>query len=280
LKTLSSDKFLGRKIATQGSKLTQQYIKNTLVSDGVTAFENNYIHPFTKVELFTKINGANVIGIIKGSKYPKKYLVLSAHFDHLGGKGNNIYNGTDDNASGTAALLIFAKKIQAAPLDHSVIVLFTDGEEAGLYGSKAFVKQNKNLLANIKLNINIDMISGYKQTRSLHYIDKGLSTLIGKEAYQNFKRYKTAAIKIKSGFKQTGRVSLMVGRKSSYISASDHGIFNKKRIPFVYYGVGVHPNYHTKKDDFAHANLDFFIKATDFIYQNLLFFDQVMQHKN
>jgi len=277
LKKLSSDQFAGRKIDSKGSKLAQQYIKQSLVNSGVLPFSGNYYHAFRKQKNFNRVDGTNIIGVVKGSKYPNSFIVLSAHYDHLGVKGGAIFNGTDDNASGVAALLAFAEKIQQHPLKHTVIFLFTDGEESGLYGSKAFVAQNKKLLKSIKLNINLDMLSGYSNTRTLHYIEKGLTTLIGTQNYQNFKNNADAAIKIKSRFRQAGSAGLFASNKINYVAASDQSSFHRAKIPFIYYGVGVHPNYHTKNDDFAHANIAFYINACHFIYNKIIFIDQFFQ---
>jgi len=274
-KALSADVFSGRKIATQGNIKAQNYIKSTLANAYVRPFNRYYLHPFTKKRVFSSISGTNVIGLVEGTTFKNDYIVLSAHFDHLGTKGSIIYNGADDNASGTAALLAFAKKIQVTPLKHSVILLFTDGEEAGLYGSKAFIEQQKNLLPHIKVNINLDMIAGAKQTNSLHYIEKRLNKILSVTAYNNFK-YSTPStnIKIKRGFKQLGKTNLASGSKINYISASDHGSFNRIKIPFVYYGVGTHINYHTKHDDFTHANLRLYVNAYKFIESKIIFLDQ------
>jgi len=274
LKTLSSDQFLGRKIDSKGNKQAQIYIRNSLKNSGVSPFQSNYFHPFVKQKSFGQIKGTNIIGVVQGVKYPNKYIVLSAHFDHLGVKGGEIYNGTDDNASGTAALLYFAEKIQQQPLNHSVIFLFTDGEESGLYGSKAFIKQQQDFLAKISLNINIDMISGYSRTRTLHYIEKNLLNLLGQQHYQLFKQQNDVKLKTRIGFRQVNKGSLFMGHKINYTKASDQYAFYKAKIPFIYYGVGEHPNYHSPNDDFAHANLAFFMKASDFILQKILFIDQ------
>ena len=277
LKTLSSDLFAGRKIGSQGNKLAQQYIKQSLVNSGVLPFSGNYYHAFRKQKNFNHVDGTNIIGVVKGSEYLDSFIVLSAHYDHLGVKGGAIFNGTDDNASGVAALFSFAEKIQQHPLKHTVIFLFTDGEESGLYGSKAFVAQNKKLLKSIKLNINLDMLSGYSNTRTLHYIEKGLTTLIGAQNYQNFKNNVGATIKIKSRFRQAGSAGLFASNKINYVAASDQSSFHRAKIPFIYYGVGVHPHYHTKNDDFAHANIAFYVNACHFIYNKIIFIDQSFQ---
>jgi len=213
--------------------------------------------------------------MVQGTTYKSEYIILSAHFDHLGIKGKSIYNGADDNASGTAALLALAKKIQQKPFQHSIIFLFTDGEESGLYGSKAFINQEKDLLTHIKVNINLDMIAGADQTSSLHYIEKRIKNIISTEAYEKFSRPdKTINLKIKRGFHQFNKSNLVGTRNINYISASDHSSFYRAKVPFVYYGVGTHINYHTKNDDFAHANIKLYLNAFSFIENQIIFLDR------
>ncbi len=103
----------------------------------------------------------NVIGYIKGSKYPDKYFVFTAHYDHLGMMGNQTYYpGANDNASGTAMILDLARHyslLENQP-EHSVVFILLSGEEAGLYGSKYFVENPLFPLEDIKLVVNLDMI--------------------------------------------------------------------------------------------------------------------------
>lgn len=274
-KDLSSNSFEGRKIGSQGNIKAQVYIKSALLNLHVKPFKQKYLHSFSKQKLFTNITGTNVIGLVEGTTFKDKYIVLSAHYDHLGIKGHVIYNGADDNASGTAALLALAKKIKINPLKHSVIFLFTDGEESGLYGSKEFINNEKKLLAHLRININLDMIAGAQQTKTLHYIEKRLKNIVSEQAYKKFKNSNKAInIKIKRGFHQLGKTGLASGSRINYVSASDHGSFNRAKIPFVYYGVGTHINYHTKNDDFDHANIKFFLSAFNFIENKIFFLDR------
>lgn len=269
---LSSDNLQGRKVGTHGSKLTQDYLVAQLLKEKIKPFGKGYLAPFSIDGVFNAIQGNNVIGLVPGTKYPDKYIVLSAHFDHLGGQGSRIYNGADDNASGTSALLHYAKLLKQSPLRYSVILLFTDGEEANLKGANAFVHQNSNLLTKIILNINIDMIAGNKKTKRLHYISRDLETLLNDEQVTAYlKQQQQAPVKIKKGFKQRGRT---LYNKISWKTASDHGAFYQKKIPFIYFGVGTHCNYHKVSDIYDNINHQFFIKAVDAIYQQIIFLDR------
>jgi len=262
----------GRKFGSSEITKAQNYIISSLINSNVQPFQDKFRHSF-KHKTFTSQNeGNNIIGIVKGTKFPDQYIVLSAHYDHLGKKGAKIYNGADDNASGTAAVLAFGQAIAKKPLKYSVIFLFTDGEEINLLGAKAFISQQEKLLSQIRLNINIDMIAGSQNTRKLHYIENRLEKILPQQQLKDFSALLSgSAIKIKRGFK---REFYKANRATNWNNASDHGSFNRKHIPFVFFGVGEHKNYHTTHDEFDNVNLPFFIQACQSIFNYLTFFDK------
>lgn len=261
----------GRKLASDGNKRAQDYIISSLANNNVPPFQNKYRHAFHHKSFLSVKAGTNIVSVVTGTDFPQKFIVLSAHYDHLGKKGSKIYNGADDNASGTAALLSFAQAIVNKPLKHSVIFLFTDGEEVNLLGAKAFVRQQKLLLPQIILNINVDMIAGSKRTKRLHYLDNKLDTILSNKVDILKSVSQSSSISVKKGFR--GK-SYRSNSNTSWISASDHAAFYRHLIPFIYFGVGEHVNYHTTDDDFQHTNLSFFIEASQTIYQFLQLIDE------
>ena len=272
LAVLSSDNMAGRRFSSAESIIAQNYLISSLIKSDVQPFKKQYIHPFTHVSFFSEKSGKNIIGYVKGTSFPDQYIILSAHYDHLGKKGSKIYNGADDNASGTAALLTFADKITKSPLKHSILFLFTDGEEVNLLGSKAFISQQKQLLPQIKLNINIDMIAGSKHTKQLHFIDNRLDQILSTNSINQLRQLPSSSmIKLKRGFKRNNNI---VNSRINWTSASDHGPFNSEHIPFIYFGVGMHGNYHTTHDDFDSVNLEFYVQACQSIFEHLYFFDE------
>lgn len=278
---LASDNMAGRKFATAQSITAQNYIISSLLKSNVQPFQNKFHHRFKHKSLFSTKEGSNIIGYVKGVSVPNQFIVLSAHYDHLGKKGAHIYNGADDNASGVAALLVFGEVIAKNPLRHSVIFLFTDAEEVNLLGAKAFIHQQKLMLAQIRLNINIDMIAGSKNTSTLHFIENRLEKILPKNKINPLTVLASnSTIKIKRGFKRKNYKSL---NRVNWTNASDHGPFNRNKIPFIYFGVGEHKNYHTPRDDFEHVNLEFYQQACHLIFQYLNFFDEniiVLENNN
>ncbi len=277
LKVLSSDDFSGRKLGSQGNEKSRRYIINVLKNDHVNTFAPDYRHKFVHHSWQSTTIGQNIIAVVEGTKFSEKYIVLTAHFDHLGIKGGKIYNGADDNASGTATLLSLAKQIAIKPLRYSVIFLFTDGEEVNLLGAKSFVNDYAELIPKIKLNINLDMIAGNQQTKTLHYISKNIDSLLNEGEIQSLKNFfHHNKLKIKQGFNSVNKRSGKNLGRNGWIRASDHGVFHRKKIPFIYFGVGTHQNYHTHQDTFERVNLAFYLSASQLIYQQIRFIDLYM----
>ena len=155
---LSSDELEGRKSGTQGIELAAQYIEKEFETIGLKTFNSdNYRQNFESRGL----NLFNVIGLLEGKEKPNEYIVISAHYDHIGInndlEGDNIFNGANDNASGTTAVLSLAKHYKELDSNSRSIlfVLFT-AEEMGLIGSRYFgEKINPD---SIIAGINIEMI--------------------------------------------------------------------------------------------------------------------------
>jgi len=280
LKILSSDSFTGRKFASQGGIQSQNYLVSTLEGLAIPSFQHQYRHSFEQSGLFQSKVGTNIIAYVPGTHNIDEYIILTAHYDHLGTKRNKVFNGADDNASGTAALLDYAKRLKRQPLKYSVILLFTDGEEVDLLGAKAFITQQQSLLSQFKLNINLDMIAGSKRTKRLRFIRQDLATILSPLELEGFNQLQidlktSSAARLTSGFRNVRGAGSSISR-TNWRMASDHGVFSKAGIPFLYFGVGPHKNYHTEFDDFDHINSLLFLSATDIIFQQLSFLDNAM----
>jgi len=126
----------------------------------------------------------NVVAKITGTKYPNEYVLFSAHWDHLGigkpdAKGDSIYNGAADNASGTAALLQIARVFKSLPEkpERTVIFLSVTAEEQGLLGSAYYAQHPIYPLSTTVADLNIDVLNTYGPTKDITYSGKGQSTL-------------------------------------------------------------------------------------------------------
>lgn len=254
IKTLSSDKFEGRKTGTDGNKKAQDYIISQFKSLNVKPFGSKFRHDFQFKQRDVIYNATNILGIVKGTEFPNAYIVLSAHFDHLGmSEDGEIYNGADDDASGVAALFAFAELLKKNPPKHSVILAAFDAEEMGLQGAKYFVGKMKT--SNIVANLNMDMIS--RSSKNELYVvgsryTKGLKTLI-------------------ENFKNPTDTKLLVGHdgsdnKEDWTFASDHGPFHRADFPFLYFGNEDHAAYHKPTDDFEYITPEFYKNSVSIIY--------------
>lgn len=275
LKVFSSDEFYGRKTNSDAIFLARNFIVDKLTKGKVNPFNLSYLQPFTYPLTFDSA-GVNVVASVLGTKYPNEFIVLSAHYDHLGTIGEQIYNGADDNASGVIALLHIAEKIKQKPLQHSVIFVFIDAEEVGLEGSKAFISHNAVLIPHFKVNINLDMIAGDLKTKSLRYITHGFKTLLSPQAYNEWLFLPNKlSINLIKGF--TLKSKYLSSSKSYWLYKSDHGAFYQAGIPFIYFGVNPHANYHTFDDDFKHVNKTFYVEAVTNIYTYIRSLDSIMK---
>tara|TARA_R110002049_G_scaffold70608_3_gene182358 strand:+ start:10205 stop:11116 length:912 start_codon:yes stop_codon:yes gene_type:complete len=254
LKILSSDLYEGRRTGTKGAERARKYIINEFYKLGVLKINETYQQPFSFIYHGNQYAGTNVIGLIEGNTFPNKYIVISAHYDHEGIKNGEIYNGADDNASGLSALFAFAEYFKKHPPKHSIILAAFDGEELGLQGSKYFVNNPPVNIKNIKLNVNLDMIS-----RS----DKHELFVAGTGYNKSLKQ-------IISNMKQPCNLKILTGHDGydgleNWTYSSDHANFYKKGIPFLYFGVEDHKDYHEPTDDFENIHPKFYVEAVNSI---------------
>ena len=182
---------------------------------------------------------------------------MGAHYDHLGIKDGVIFNGADDNASGTSALLVLSKYFSKNPPNHSIIFAAFDAEEIGLHGSKYFVKSPPIPLSNIILDINFDMIS--RNPNNEIYV-------VGTYHYPQFKELIANTAQEMPLMVSYGHDDPNDRTKDNWMESSDNGPFFKKGIPNITFSEEDHPDYHKSTDDFEFINPVF--------YQNVLLFVQ------
>jgi hypothetical protein len=146
---LASDAMLGRGFGSPEGRRASLYVRDQFAEAGVEPFVEGYFQEFSHRTSVLNITGYNVAGIIRGSdpELKDEYIILGAHYDHVGwelqGEDTVVYNGADDNASGTASIIEAGSILagQKEMLGRSVLLVAFDGEESGLNGSRAFVKR-------------------------------------------------------------------------------------------------------------------------------------------
>ncbi|HEY4788179.1 MAG TPA: M20/M25/M40 family metallo-hydrolase [Bacteroidales bacterium] len=187
----------------------------------------------------TPVKSCNVLGFMPGTdqKLKNEILVIGAHYDHVGfmkqhKEGENyIFNGADDNASGTSGLLAVAEAFAKAKTKRSILFIAFSAEEKGLFGSRAYVQDPLFPLKNTVAMINMDMI-GRGHPDTLHLEAGALSPDLTKIAQEENKEVK---FKI--------QVDGM-----EFLDRSDQSSFYHKNIPFIMFFAGLHNDYHTVRD--------------------------------
>ncbi len=264
-KTLASDAFKGR--ATGNNKEAQNLITNYFNRIGLYKLTDNYSIPFTFIDEDTKKEreGINIVGYVKGKINPDKYIVIGAHYDHIGIINDTIYNGADDNASGTSALLFLANYFSKNKPKHSIVFAAFDAEELGLHGSKAFVDKPYIPLKDIKLNINFDMIS--RNPANEIYV-------VGTYPFPQFKSTIATVAKTSSLNVSYGHDNPNDKIKDYWMHSSDNAPFFEKGIPNITFSEEDHPGYHKATDDYDVTNHDFYIDVVKLINAFILSIDE------
>lgn len=257
LKELAADKYEGRNIGEKGNALARAYVIEQFEAIGLRPIDSTYVSAFTFWSRFKRrrYDGKNIVGWIKGCQYPERYIVVSAHYDHVGIKNGRIYNGADDNASGTCALVELADYFIQYPPQHSIIIVAFDAEEVGLQGAKCFVDEPPVPKDSIILNLNMDMISRN---------DSSTINICGTHHYPFLKPIcrqvtDTSALNVTYGHDGSKKW------EQDWTYSSDHGSFHRANIPFLYFGVEDHQDYHKPEDDFENIQPTFYVNAVRMI---------------
>jgi|AP95_1055475.scaffolds.fasta_scaffold34531_2 Zn-dependent M28 family amino/carboxypeptidase len=269
VRILASDDFQGRRTGSDGGAMAADYVRNQMALIGLmAACSEDLTWPFTFESRRDQqqLTGSNVIGLIAGSAESTRVIVVSAHFDHLGMRGEEIFNGADDNASGTAAMLEISRYFSENPPRHSIIFAGFDAEEMGLRGASAFVESPCFSQFDISLEINMDMIS--RSDRSELYASGPLHYPALRTVIEDVSRPEDLSLLF--GHDEPGSGS------DDWTFASDHGPFHQVGIPFVYFGVEDHPGYHNPSDDFEDITPAFFHHAAEFVLNTVEAFDATL----
>ena len=263
IRILSSKEFEGRKTATHGAELSREYIKQRFSELNLTPWQDDFDVPFTYRFNFSDKQGINVIATIKAQNDTQRWRIITAHYDHLGKKGNKVFAGADDNASGVAAMLAIAEHWQQnGDKDINLMIVATDAEEPGLFGSYALVEQ---LMASadmqIEMSLNLDMV-GHPSRPNAIYIE-------GEKNLTEFSQLKTQLQDYNQLCIRQSRSRMKNGSmvKIDWLRASDHYPFHKVGIPWLYLGVPTHKHYHTVNDTIDTLDIGFLAAVTETAFE-------------
>jgi hypothetical protein len=217
-----------------------------------------------KAEIIRETAGTrNVVMILPGEDpaLANEYIVIGAHFDHLGmgGPGSSsravdttgIHPGADDNASGVASMLELARKFSNTKNSHkrSIVCIAFTGEEEGLLGSKHFTEDPGIDLAKVNAMINLDMVGRLDEEKLLHISGVGTA-----EGLKELVRTKT----------DTSNIKLILSDEG--YGPSDHSSFYGKNIPVLFFFTGAHLDYHTPADSWDKINYDGIVDISNIVY--------------
>ncbi len=255
--TLAADSLNGRRAGSPDAQRAAAYITRQWREMGLKPFFDNnkdYNMPFT---IGREGGYCNLVAIIEGNDpvLKNEFIVIGGHYDHLGVRNGNIYNGADDNASGTACVTEVARQLLAhqGELKRSVIVCAFDAEEIGLYGSSSLAEymEKHNLIGRVKLMMSVDMVGWLKQGGSLTL--EGTGTLLNSNQLTDAK---SLGIPIKITSKRF---------ESSIFTATDTEPFAKQGVPTLAVTTGIKSPYHKPEDDANLIDYEGLDLVTDFM---------------
>ncbi|SDR84971.1 Peptidase family M28 [Polaribacter sp. KT25b] len=272
----ASDEFEGRNTGEPGQKKAVEYLKNYYVSKEIPAAEgsDDYFQKvpsewLNKNSRRGKFNDSeNVVAFIKGTEKPDEIVVISAHLDHEGIKNGKIYNGADDDGSGTVALLEIAEAFKMAAdagkgPKRSILFLHVTGEEKGLLGSKYYTENPLFPIANTVCDLNIDMVGRiddrHKEDPNYVYLigsDK-LSTELHNISEEVNKKYTNINLDYKYNDEND---------PNRYYYRSDHYNFAQYNVPIIFYFNGTHADYHKHTDTPDKINYELLENRTRLVF--------------
>jgi hypothetical protein len=280
IRTLASSPYEGRRTGTPGGLRARDWIARRFKEIGLAPIGATYVLPFsfrhTPIKGFVDPNrasqteyqdAANVVGLCKTTSSGADVVVVSAHYDHLGIRDGTPYPGADDNASGVAVMLAVAEHCRRQPLTHDALFVAFDAEELGLQGAKHFVANPPVPRERLALDINLDMVS-----RS----DKGELFAAGPYHWPASRApleevAKRSQLKLLFGH---DRPPALAGGVDDWTNQSDHGAFHAAGIPFVYFGVEDHADYHKPTDTPEKIDVTFLRHAAETILDAVITLDR------
>ena len=262
---LAADSMRGRAAGTPENAKARAYLVQQFTAAGLQPVNGAFEHP-TEVRRDTLVRRAiNVVGMVRGRANPERYLVVTAHFDHVGVRNGEIYNGADDNASGTGALIELARWFAANPPQHSILFVGFDAEEGGLIGARGFVARPPVPASAMVMNVNMDMIG--RNTKNELFA-------AGTTPWPFLKPYVDSVVARAPITLRLGHDDPNGPAQDNWTSQSDQGAFHAAGIPFIYFGVEDHPDYHKPTDDVERLMPAFYSGAASTVLDAVRTFDR------
>ena len=288
ISVLASDSLEGRETGKKGQKMAANYIAQHFKNIGIPPYKHKtYFQKFKvrkqkhlckcddcDLDIFKKIagvnnwvRGENVLGYIEGTDLKNELIIITAHYDHLGKHDSLIFNGADDDASGTAGALEIAEAFMLAKKDgngprRSILVMPVSGEEKGLLGSKYYTDNPVYPLKKTIANLNIDMIGriGDFHTHP-NYVYLIGSDMLSTELHNISEEVNKKHTKLELDYTFNKEDD-----PNRYYYRSDHYNFAKNNIPVIFYFNGIHEDYHKPTDTIEKLDFEKIRKISKLIF--------------
>ena len=285
---LASDSLEGRETGKKGQKMAAEYLKNHFINIGIPPYKKNKYFQKFKVKtdrhvckcedcdsdfikkIFKKnkvVKGENVLGFIEGSDLKNELIIITAHYDHLGKHDTLLFNGADDDGSGTVGIMEIAEAFMLAKINgkgprRSILIMAVSGEEKGLLGSKYYTDNPIFPLKNTVANLNIDMIG---RIDNMH-VDGNYVYLIGSDMLSKELHNISEEINKKYIGLELDYTYNKEDDPHRYYYRSDHYNFAKNNIPVIFYFNGVHEDYHKTTDTIEKIDFEKIEKITRLVF--------------
>lgn len=274
LYVIASDEMAGRDTGSPGQKKAGAYMVNFYKNMGIS-YPKALGSYYQKVpaDYMQKRGGENlpdsenILAFIEGSEKPEEIIVISAHYDHVGTRNGVVYNGADDDGSGTVGVMEIAKAFQSAKKagngpKRSILFLHVTGEEHGLFGSEFYSDNPVFPLTNTVADLNIDMIGrDDPENRGKNYV-----YVIGSEMLSSeLKVINEAANKMTNNLELNYKYDDPNDPERLYYR-SDHYNFAKNNIPVAFFFDGIHEDYHKPTDDVEKINFVLLQKRAQLVF--------------
>jgi len=275
LYVIADDNMEGRDTGSPGQKRAGEYMINYYKNLGIG-------HPPTMDSYYQKVpaefmnksgyggklpDSENILAFIPGSEKPDEIIVVSAHYDHVGTKNGVVYNGADDDGSGTVAVMQIAKAFQEAKKDgkgpkRSILFLHVTGEEHGLFGSEWYSENPVFPITNTIVDLNIDMIGrDDAENRGKQYVYVIGSEMLSSELKKINEEANAKTVQLELNYKYDDPKD-----PERLYYRSDHYNFAKHNIPVAFYFDGIHEDYHKPTDDPDKIDYPLLQKRTQLIF--------------
>ena len=218
--------------------------------------------------LTEKVLAENVLGYVEGGDLKEELIVITAHYDHLGKDGDVVFNGADDDGSGTVAVIELAEAFTKAKKEghgprRSMLFMTVSGEEKGLLGSAYYTENPEFPLKNTVCNLNIDMIGRLdeKHVNNSNYVYLIGSDKLSSELHQISEKANKTYSNLELDYTFNDEKD-----KNRFYYRSDHYNFAKNGIPVIFYFNGVHADYHKETDEVAKIDFNKMEKITRLVF--------------